>query len=86
MKDNHKAVLAALALKTDPLEQYAYFRTIGEAAEIADLKEVRRIVRHLARRGYAHYRKGLWTEDGDVAGAGYCITMEGLQALGEALK
>lgn len=39
---------------------------------------VRRACRSLARKGYAQYVKGLQTDDGDFAGAGYCITRLGL--------
>jgi hypothetical protein len=39
--------------------------------------KVRRAVRSLARRGLAEYAKGLWSEDGQPAGAGYGITVEG---------
>ena len=42
-----------------------------------DRKTVRRHVRALARKGYAEYFRGLCTEDGDFAGAGYCITKTG---------
>ncbi len=42
-----------------------------------DRKTVRRNVRLLARLGLAEYFRGLWTEDGAPAGAGYCITRKG---------
>lgn len=41
-------------------------------------KRVRRAVRALARKGFAKFAKGLWTEDGDPYGSGYAITDEGL--------
>lgn len=40
---------------------------------------VRRTVRALARKGLAQYQKGLWSEDGGPAGAGYCVTKAGLE-------
>jgi len=40
--------------------------------------EVRRAVRFLARKGLAEFHSGLSTEDGDFAGAGYCITPAGI--------
>ena len=46
-----------------------------------DRREVRRIVRHLARRGLTEYAKGLWNEDGEPCGAGYRITNAGMDAL-----
>ena len=48
-----------------------------------DRAKVRRIVRFLSRHGYAEYHKGLWTDDGQPAGAGYCITPEGIKKLEE---
>ena len=42
---------------------------------------VRRHVRALARKGLAEYHRGLWTEAGYPAGAGYCITEAGRSAL-----
>lgn len=46
-----------------------------------DRRTVRRYVRQLARKGLAEYHRGLCTEDGEFAGAGYCITTEGVAAL-----
>ncbi len=42
-----------------------------------DRRTVRRNIRALARKGLAEYFRGLCTEDGDFAGAGYCITRAG---------
>ncbi len=42
---------------------------------------VRRICRHLARKGMAEYAKGMFNLDGEVAGAGYAITQAGHVAL-----
>ena len=49
-----------------------------EAATGYDRRMVRRYVRALARKGLAEYFRGLCTEDGEFAGAGYCITKAGL--------
>jgi hypothetical protein len=46
-----------------------------------DRSKVRRVVRSLAAGGFAEYHRGLFTEDGDVAGSGYCITDAGRAAL-----
>ena len=47
-----------------------------------DRPTVRRRVRHLARRGYAEFFRGLVShDDGTPAGSGYCITRAGRQAL-----
>ncbi len=44
-------------------------------------KTVRRVVRALARKNLAHFARGLFTEDGTVAGSGYCCTRAGAEAL-----
>ena len=46
-----------------------------------DRRTVRRYVRALARKGLAEYFRGLCTEDGELAGAGYCITVAGRSEL-----
>ena len=46
-----------------------------------DRRLVRRACRSLARKGLAKYARGLWTENGEPAGAGYAITREGLAQL-----
>lgn len=38
---------------------------------------VRVVTRQLTRKGLAEYAKGLFTEDGQVAGAGYSVTALG---------
>jgi hypothetical protein len=44
-------------------------------------REVRLAIRALARKGLAEYHRGLMTEDGDLAGSGYCITPAGREWL-----
>ena len=39
----------------------------------------RAICRGLTDRGLCHWRRGLFTEDGEVAGSGYGITREGIE-------
>lgn len=39
---------------------------------------VRAILRSLTDRGYCYYARGLFTEGGEVAGAGYGLTAKGL--------
>ena len=55
------------------------FATIGHGLGL-DRPTIRRAVRALARRGLAEYLRGLTTEDGDFAGAGYRITDAGYKA------
>lgn len=73
---HHRRVLVELDHLTQPNgELCAYFRTIARGLEM-DVREVRRIVRCLARKGLAEYWRGLWSDDGP-AGGGYCITPAG---------
>jgi hypothetical protein len=74
-----------LKAMSDTGEDFGYrgFVSIAKRAGIADVKQVRRDVRRLARKGLMSFGKGLWTEDGDPAGSGYCITPAG-RALADA--
>lgn len=40
-------------------------------------KRVRFLCRLLTRQGMAEFHKGLWTESGEPAGAGYCVSRKG---------
>lgn len=53
------------------------FAPIMAATEL-DRRTVRLNIRALARKGYVEYFRGLCIEDGDFAGAGYCITKTGM--------
>jgi len=46
-----------------------------------DRRRVRLYIRQLARKDLAEYHRGLCTEDGDFAGAGYCISARGIAVL-----
>lgn len=52
------------------------------ASEAFPRSAVRRACRSLARKGLMRYQRGLLTEDGEAAGAGYGITDRGRSALG----
>lgn len=81
MRPHHKKVLQELDDWTTPHgEMCMHFKPIAIALGI-EKTEVRRIVRCLARKGYAEYWRGLWNDEGMPAGAGYCITPEGRAAL-----
>lgn len=83
MLPHHRTVLVALNECSSPFGEYcAHFKTIARTANMEDLREVRRITRHLARKGLAEYWRGLSTDEGEFAGAGYCVTPEG-RALAE---
>jgi len=59
-----------------------YFTSFASLAVRVELppNKVRRIVRHLARRGLVEYQRGLFNQDGDLAGSGY-----GLSTLGRVV-
>lgn len=51
-----------------------------------DRATVRRACRSLARKGLAEYARGLWTMDGEPAGAGYGATIAGREMLKTATE
>lgn len=79
MSPNEMKVLKALVEVYDSCGDFGYlgFKGIAAHSGILDLKLIRRTVRSLARKGLAKYGKGLWAENGGMAGAGYCCTKEG---------
>lgn len=76
MPKDHAAVLASLAERTRSEGWCVPFSPIISDTGLPRTT-VRRIIRLFARKGWAEFHKGLWTEDGDLAGAGYCITETG---------
>jgi len=71
------AVLSALDSLIYEAEEW-YLPTIRIADEAGIPREYARIaLRRLVDQGYAKFSRGLFTEDGDVAGAGYSITDAG---------
>jgi hypothetical protein len=89
VKEDHLMVLDALASRTVPGgEMCIPFKAIHNEMGCLGYPElpipqIRRIVRHFARKGWAEFHFPLWTEEGRPAGAGYCISKAGLQALDE---
>ena len=73
------AVLAELAELTSPGTTWVPFAPIASATGLTTF-QVRRACRLLARRGFASYSNGLWSDDGLPVGAGYGITAEGMAA------
>lgn len=55
---------------------YLGFKGIGRRTRLSR-KLIRRACRSLRRKGLAEYGRGLWTEDGEVAGSGYAATRAG---------
>jgi hypothetical protein len=76
-------VLKVLTEVTDPPPDYKClgFEGIAQYTPAVSIAVIRRSCRRLARLGLAEYHKGLWTEDGEPAGAGYCITAKGREAV-----
>ena len=73
------AVLTELAVLTSPGETWVPFAPLASATGLTTF-QVRRACRLLARRGFASYSNGLWSDDGLPVGAGYGITAEGMAA------
>ena len=83
LMDHHRRVLVELDEHTQPDgELCCHFKPLARWCEM-EIREVRRITRHLARKGLAEYHRALFTEDGYLAGAGYCITPAGRAKLAE---
>lgn len=80
INERERACLIVLAARSSYDENCLYMRTISAETEL-DIKQVRRCVRSLARKGLAQYERGLFDEDGRVAGSGYCCTAEGREYL-----
>lgn len=81
LREPHRKVLAFLAEEFDEFGMgYCHFAHIASETAI-DVKQVRRSCRLLARKGWAHYGRGLWTEDGEPMGSGYSATKAGVEAL-----
>ncbi len=85
LTERERPVLLLLREYTRPYGEYCVpFSTLsGEPRNSAWTCEVRRIVRQLARKGLAEYYRGLFDDDGEMRGSGYCITRAGLATLKE---
>jgi len=81
MSPNELKALNALAEVFRDFDEYSYlgFKSIAERSGL-EPRLVRRTVRSLARKGFAEYGRGLWTEDGELAGSGYRCTRAGYEA------
>lgn len=82
MSPNEMKALQALAEAYGDYEEFCFlsFKVIAKRSGL-DPKLVRRTVRSLARKGFARYANGLWTDEGELAGAGYCCTKDGYAAI-----
>ena len=77
MIEGQQKCLEALEILTLPNGEICMPFAPIENATGYDRRTVKRHVRALARKGLAEYFRGLCTEDGELAGAGYCITKNG---------
>lgn len=78
LSNDQQVVLKALAESYSTYEGFNYtgFKSLS-AHTMMRKARVRVVTRQLARKGLAEYAKGLFTEDGAVAGAGYSVTTLG---------
>lgn len=79
---DERKVLRALHGYYDGYSGFSYvgFATLGRRTRLCR-KAVRRAARALARKGFAHFSRGLFTEDGELGGSGYSCTRSGAEAL-----
>ena len=77
------ACLDALVASSQPEGEYCVpFRVIEHGTNY-DRATVRKNLRELAVMGLAEFWRGLTTEDGAFAGAGYCATRAGIEVMEE---
>jgi len=62
-----------------------YTRVIADEAKLS-FKDARGGVRALVRKGLAEYHRGLFDDDGMVAGSGYCISRAGRELIAKELE
>lgn len=79
VNDKELAVLRIIAEDYDDVDWRAwYMRGIAKELKV-EIPQVRRALRSLARKGLAAYERGLFDEDGQVAGSGYRCTKAGFE-------
>lgn len=78
-KVSAREMMALNALAGIDEDHYLNFKSVARRSGLAP-EFVRRSVRALARKGLAEYGKGLWTDEGELAGSGYRATAAGRAA------
>lgn len=82
LNENERKVLKVLAEAYSDYEDFCYRGFAGIMSDTGlERKVVRRAARSLARKGFAQYGRGLWTDDGEMAGSGYCCTKAGVNQI-----
>jgi len=61
-------------------EQSFYFNYIAEKSGLTK-REARIDIRALVRKGLVEYNRGLFDDEGIIAGSGHCISMKGIEFL-----
>lgn len=79
VSEREARVLAVLARYWGTDGPCVYFITIAREARMT-IRRARLATRSLARKGLAEYVRGLFDDEGMVAGSGYCCTPAGLTA------
>lgn len=85
LSDNQIKALKVLADHYFDDANCLFFRTVASESDLP-AKLVRRTVRALARKGLAAYERGLFTDDGKIAGSGYYCTKQGFHVILELEK
>lgn len=80
VSERERKCLEVLAAEYSSEANCMYFRYIVKETGL-ELHQVRRSVRSLARKGLAEYHRGLFDDDGMVAGSGYCATEKGAKLI-----
>ena len=76
LSENQLKVLRVLGKHYNSEYNCLYMRYIAKETGL-EFRVVRLAVRALARKGLAEYHRGLFGDDGMVAGSGYCASYEG---------
>lgn len=80
LSEREKQALRVLAGAYHSEANCLYLSTIARLSEV-EPKLIRRVVRSLARKGMAELVRGLFDDDGRIAGSGYCCTRAGREAM-----
>ncbi len=79
-----KVMLAKAGGTFGPLEICYTFRSLESTGIPREI--LRGLLRSLTDDGYCYYMRGLWTEGGEPAGAGYGLTRKGVERAEDILR